>query len=204
MIFYHKETNGFYFQGISDIPENSVEITEEKYTALLNGQSVGKVIMSDKAGHPILIDPAPSQFHELKNGEWKITKAKQKEQLNAEKTRLILFTANKVDAMKSALLAGYPQAEIDSFYKQEKEALAYKKDNAAETPMLKMIAQTRGVPFDVLVEKVLEKSLQFSQAMGVIIGQRQKFEDRILAVENVEQLSSIENEVTQWQFTLES
>ncbi|MCL7759368.1 hypothetical protein [Pasteurella multocida] len=204
MIFYHKDSNGFYFQGISEIPDNSVEITEEKYTALLNGQSAGKVIMSDKAGHPILIDPAPSAFHELKNGEWKITKAKQKEQLNAEKTRLILFTANKVDAMKSALLAGYPQAEIDSFYKQEKEALAYKADNSADTPMLKIIAQTRGVPFDLLVEKVLEKSSQFSHAMGAIIGQRQKFEDRILSTESIEDLDVIENEVKEWQFNLES
>ncbi|MFC0920437.1 hypothetical protein ACFGWN_12710 [Pasteurella multocida] len=204
MIFYHKDSNGFYFQGISEIPDNSVEITEEKYTALLNGQSAGKVIMSDKAGHPILIDPAPSAFHELKNGEWKITKAKQKEQLNAEKTRLILFTANKVDAMKSALLAGYPQAEIDSFYKQEKEALAYKEGNSADTPMLKIIAQTRGVPFDLLVEKVLEKSNQFSQAMGAIIGQRQKFEDRILATESIEDLTVIENEVKAWQFNLAS
>ncbi|HDV7289125.1 TPA: hypothetical protein RKI06_001407 [Pasteurella multocida] len=204
MIFYHKDSNGFYFQGISEIPDNSVEITEEKYTALLNGQSAGKVIMSDKAGHPILIDPAPSAFHELKNGEWKITKAKQKEQLNAEKTRLILFTANKVDAMKSALLAGYPQAEIDSFYKQEKEALAYKADNSADTPMLKIIAQTRCVPFDLLVEKVLEKSSQFSHAMGAIIGQRQKFEDRILSTESIEDLDVIENEVKEWQFNLES
>ncbi|MGC6378333.1 hypothetical protein ACNO7L_11135, partial [Bisgaard Taxon 45] len=131
-------------------------------------------------------------------------KAKQKEQLNAEKTRLILFTANKVDEMKSALLSGYPQAEIDSFYKQEKEALAYKADNSADTPMLKIIAQTRGVPFELLVEKVIEKSNQFSQAMGEIIGQRQKFEDRILATESIEDLTIIEQEVKEWQFNLAS
>ncbi|HDR1413169.1 TPA: hypothetical protein QB227_001488 [Pasteurella multocida] len=98
----------------------------------------------------------------------------------------------------------YPQAEIDSFYKQEKEALAYQSDKNAETPMLKIIAQTRGVPFDLLVEKVLEKSSQFSHAMGAIIGQRQKFEDRILATESIEDLDVIENEVKAWQFNLAS
>ncbi|WP_424411432.1 hypothetical protein ACPEER_07315 [Pasteurella sp. PK-2025] len=199
-IFYK---DGFYTEG-QEITNDAVEITEQRYIELLNGQSAGKIIVSDKSGNPILIDPAPSAFHELKNGEWKITKAKQKEQLNAEKTRLILFTADKVDEMKSALLTGYPQAEIDSFYKQEKEALAYKADNSADTPLLKIIAQTRGVQFELLVEKVLEKSNQFSQAMGAIIGQRQKFEDRILATESIEDLNVIENEVKEWQFNLAS
>ncbi|HDR1692665.1 hypothetical protein QQW93_06410 [Pasteurella multocida] len=152
----------------------------------------------------MLVDKKPNDFYKWKNNKWVIDKAKQKEQLNAEKTRLVLFTANKVDEMKSALLSGYPQAEIDSFYKQEKEALAYKEDKNAETPMLKIIAQTRGVPFELLVEKVLEKSSQFSHAMGAIIGQRQKFEDRILATESIEDLTVIENEVKEWQFNLES
>ncbi|HDR1272520.1 TPA: hypothetical protein ACPDS2_001198 [Pasteurella multocida] len=201
MKFFYKD--GFYIEG-QKVPNKAVEISEERYIELLNGQSAGKVIVSDKSGNPILINPAPSAFHELKNGEWKITKAKQKEQLNTEKTRLVLFTANKVDEMKSELLSGYPQAEIDSFYKQEKEALAYKADNSADTPMLKIIAQTRGVPFDLLVEKVLEKSSQFSHAMGSIIGQRQKFEDRILATESIEDLTVIENEVKEWQFNLAS
>lgn len=155
-------------------------------------------------GQYILVAKQPSDLHKWQNNKWVIDKAKQKEQLNTEKTRLILFTANKVDEMKSALLSGYPQAEIDSFYKQEKEALAYKADNSADTPMLKIIAQTRGVPFDLLVEKVLEKSSQFSHAMGAIIGQRQKFEDRILATESIEDLDVIENEVKSWQFNLES
>ncbi|MFP4732431.1 hypothetical protein HID67_07720 [Pasteurella multocida] len=152
----------------------------------------------------MLVDKKPNDFYKWKNNKWVIDKAKQKEQLNAEKTRLVLFTANKVDEMKSALLSGYPQAEIDSFYKQEKEALAYKEDKNAETPMLKIIAQTRGVPFELLVEKVLEKSSQFSHAMGAIIGQRQKFEDRILATESIEDLNVIENEVKAWQFNLAS
>ncbi|HDR1113265.1 hypothetical protein [Pasteurella multocida] len=175
-----------------------IEIEVESESILENKQLV-------KNGNKyMLVDKKPSDFYKWKNNKWVVDKEKQKEQLNTEKTRLILFTANKVDEMKSALLSGYPQAEIDSFYKQEKEALAYKADNSADTPMLKIIAQTRGVPFDLLVEKVLEKSNQFSQAMGAIIGQRQKFEDRILATESIEDLTVIENEVKAWQFNLAS
>ncbi|EGP02941.1 hypothetical protein AAUPMG_12086 [Pasteurella multocida subsp. multocida str. Anand1_goat] len=40
--------------------------------------------------------------------------------------------------------------------------------------------------------------------MGAIIGQRQKFEDRILSTESIEDLDVIENEVKEWQFNLES
>lgn len=177
---------------------NFIEIEVESESILESKQLV------KNSNEYMLVDKKPSDFYKWKNNKWVIDKAKQKEKLNAEKTRLVLFTANKVDEMKSALLSGYPQAEIDSFYKQEKEALAYKADNSADTPMLKIIAQTRGVPFDLLVEKVLEKSSQFSHAMGAIIGQRQKFEDRILATESIEDLNVIENEVKAWQFNLAS
>ena len=78
------------------------------------------------------------------------------------------------------MLAGYPQTEIESFYRQEKEALAWQADNSTETSMLTQIARNRGVPFEILVEKVIEKSAQFAVVIGIIIGQRQAFEDRLL------------------------
>jgi hypothetical protein len=48
---YWKE--GFYLDQI----ENSVEITDEYWQELLNGQSNGKQIASDENGYPILADP---------------------------------------------------------------------------------------------------------------------------------------------------
>ncbi|HHE3654987.1 TPA: hypothetical protein ACPDWD_002322 [Pasteurella multocida] len=196
--FLKSDLNQYQIFPIPNDLNNFIEIEVESELILENKQLV-------KNGNEyMLVDKKPSDFYKWKNNKWVIDKEKQKEQLNAEKTRLVLFTANKVDEMKSELLSGYPQAEIDSFYKQEKEALAYKADNSADTPMLKIIAQTRGVPFELLVEKVLEKSSQFSHAMGSIIGQRQKFEDRILATESIEDLTVIENEVKEWQFNLAS
>lgn len=61
--YYAASTNGFYSPeiNVTDIPEDAVEITEEKWVSLLNGQSAGKLISSDKKGNPILIDfPAPT------------------------------------------------------------------------------------------------------------------------------------------------
>ena len=142
----------------------------------------------------------PSDNHKWdnKNKEWvKMTKAETQEKLTA------LFAqqkADKADQLKNSLLAGYPQTEIESFYRQEKEALAWQADHNTPTPMLSQIARVRGVPLDLLIEKVIEKSAQFAVVIGIIIGQRQAFEDRLLALKTPEELTSLEQEIEQWQF----
>lgn len=66
--------------------------------------------------------------------------------------------------------------------------------------MLTQIARNRGVPFEILVEKVIEKSAQFAVVIGIIIGQRQSFEDRLLTFKTPEELTALEQEIEQWQF----
>lgn len=61
-MFYSQSTGGFYHPSINaeNIPDDAVEITAERYSALLSGQSSGTVIGSDQNGFPILLDkPAP-------------------------------------------------------------------------------------------------------------------------------------------------
>ena len=65
--------------------------------------------------------------------------------------------------------------------------------------MLKQIALLRGVPFEILVQKVIEKSEMFAMVIGAIIGQRQQLEDRILTATKPEELETIKNEVETWQ-----
>lgn len=144
--------------------------------------------------------PKPSEFHEWNGVEWVISKEKQAELFTDRKDKLLDKLANKADKIKSDLLAGYPQTEIESFYRQEKEALAWQADKNTDTPMLKQIARIRNIPFDVLVQKVLAKSDQFALAIGVIIGQRQAFEDRLLALKTPEGLTSLEKEIEEWKF----
>ena len=132
--------------------------------------------------------------------EWVKDEAKIVELFMQRKEALLATLANKADMLKSSLLVGYPQTEIESFYRQEKEALAWKADNKADTPMLKQIARVRGVPFEVLVEKVIEKASQFAVAIGVVIGQRQAFEDRLLALSSQKELDVLEKEIEEWKF----
>nr|DAI25270.1 MAG TPA: hypothetical protein [Caudoviricetes sp.] len=153
----------------------------------------------EKGGKMVLVDAPENEFYEWDGKAWAIDKAKQTEILAKEKEELILQLADKTDALKAGLLVGYPQTEIDSFYRQEKEALAWQADNKAETPMLKKIAELRGVPFEVLVEKVIEKANILADTIGGIIGIRQKIEDRINAATEQAELDAIKNEVEKWQ-----
>jgi hypothetical protein len=55
--FYSALENGFYSSEIhgDNMPDDVVEITEEKWIKLLEDQGNGKVISSDKNGNPILV-----------------------------------------------------------------------------------------------------------------------------------------------------
>lgn len=125
-----------------------------------------------------------------------VDETKQLEQFRAELIRRI---ADKTDQLKSQILVGYPQAEIDSFYRQEKEALAYQDNPLAEIPMLRAIAAQREMPIEELVQKVLAKAALFAGVMGGIIGHRQHLEDKILFAKNSAELTACEEEIEQWQ-----
>ena len=184
------------------MPKGAVEISQDKYIELLNGQSQGKQIIADKTGYPVLIDPQPSAAHELNLDTltWEISPEKQTSLFAQRKEGLLNKLADKADQLKNSLLAGYPQTEIESFYRQEKEALAWQTDHNTPIPMLSQIARVRGVPLDILISKVIEKSAQFAVAIGIIIGQRQAFEDRLVALKTPDDLTALEQEIEQWQF----
>lgn len=147
---------------------------------------------------------APTEYHffDMKTKKFKESQEKKNSFLTAKKETLLASLADKADKIKNGLLSGYPQTEIESFYRQEKEALAWRADNKADAPMLKQIARVRNIPFDVLVQKVLEKSDRFAVAIGLIIGQRQAFEDELLGLNTVEDLIKLEKEIEKWEFKL--
>ena len=198
-IFYK---DGFFISGLHTIPDDATEISQEYYQDLLIGQESGKQIIADKTGNPVLIEPQPSAAHELNLDTltWEISPEKQTALFAQQKEGLLNKLADKADQLKNGLLAGYPQTEIESFYRQEKEALAWQADHNTPTPMLSQIARVRGVPLEVLISKVIEKSAQFAVAIGIIIGQRQAFEDRLLALKTPQELTALEQEIEQWQF----
>ena len=90
MTMYFKD--GFFDDAYGGfVPEGAVEISQDKYIELLNGQSQGKQIIADKIGNPVLIDPQPSAAHvlNLDTLTWDISVEKQTALLAESQTRLI-------------------------------------------------------------------------------------------------------------------
>lgn len=69
MRYFYK--NGFYTDD-GYVPEDAIEITEERYHELLIEESRGYLITPDETGYPILIEQQPSPYHYLVHGHWHI------------------------------------------------------------------------------------------------------------------------------------
>ncbi|EFC7676497.1 TPA: tail fiber assembly protein [Escherichia coli] len=54
-MFYSKSANGF-FDSLSALPDDSLEISDEKYAEMIEGIEAGKVLSSDHEGYPVLSD----------------------------------------------------------------------------------------------------------------------------------------------------
>ena len=90
MTMYFKD--GFFDDSYGGfVPVGAVEISQDKYIELLNGQAQGKQIIADKTGNPVLIDPQPSAAHmlNLDTLTWEISPEKQTALLADTQTRLI-------------------------------------------------------------------------------------------------------------------
>ena len=96
------------------------------------------------------------------------------------------------DAILKQAVAGYPETEQQTFYKQDAESAAYLENpETAETPFLTTLATARGIDLDTMVEKVRAKTDAFAQLSAFICGQRQAMEDTLDALETVEEVEAL-------------
>lgn len=195
--------SGMYFKDNDEnlTSDDIVILSQDDIDAISESLTGGGAVWAEN-GKIKCSGKAPSPFHvfNMATKSFELSKEKQTALFAQQKEELLNKLADKADQLKNGLLVGYPQTEIESFYRQEKEALAKQANPKAETPMLEQIARVRGVPLDLLIEKVIEKSNQFAVAIGIIIGKRQQFEDRLLALKTPEELTALEQEIEQWQF----
>jgi raw score 9.21 len=143
-----------------------------------------------------LVDKQPTLAHEWDGKAWVISPAKMTALLAERKTHLLNVIANKTDNFKAQYLIGYSQAEIDSFYRQEREAR-----NELPTMLLTEIFEGRDdlSSIEYLKKKVIEKADLFAIIMGKLFAIKQGFEKHIEQAETMEQLDKIEQEINQWQ-----
>lgn len=63
--FYAEELKIDYEESVNGWPEDAIVISNEKYVALLEGKSKGKIIIADNNGNPIFSAPVPPTHQEL-------------------------------------------------------------------------------------------------------------------------------------------
>ena len=147
-------------------------------------------------GKLVLVDKQPTPAHEWDGKAWVIPPAKMTALLPSRKAELLNVIANKTDNFKAQYLIGYSQSEIDSFYRQEREAR-----NELPTMLLTEIFEGRDdlSSIEELKKKVIEKADLYAIIMGKLFAIKQGFEKHIEQAETMEQLDKIEQEINQWQ-----
>lgn len=140
--------------------------------------------------------PPESDLYEWDGKAWVISPEKMTALLAERKTHLLNVIANKTDNFKAQYLIGYSQAEIDSFYRQEREAR-----NELPTMLLTEIFEGRDdlSSIEELKKKVIEKADLYAIIMGKLFAIKQGFEKHIEKAETAEQLDKIEQEINKWQ-----
>ena len=126
MYFYDKTTNGFYIEDLHDIPQGATEISEETYRTLLDGQAASKQIIANKQGNPVLVDPQPSDAHELNLDTltWEISGEKQTALLTENRNRLI----EQIDSHAAAVYSTWTRFESE-YRERQTAAETYKAAN---------------------------------------------------------------------------
>lgn len=69
-VYWSPSLGGFCHPDVLDVmPDDSVELTEDDYQALLDGQTEGKLIVKADSGLPLLQDPPPPTAEQLATSE---------------------------------------------------------------------------------------------------------------------------------------
>lgn len=178
------------------LPPDYYVVTEEQVNLISASVTGGGAVWAEN-GVIQCSGSAPSAYHvfDLKTKKWVISPAKQTALLAERKTQLLNVIANKTDNFKAQYLIGYSQAEIDSFYRQEREAR-----NELPIMLLTEIFEGRDdlSSIEELKKKVIEKADLFAIIMGKLLVIKQGFEKRIDQAETIEELDKIEQEIEQW------
>ena len=190
-VYFLKENINEYI--IFPTPESLEQYFELEIESEQELENKTPVLIKNKIA---LVEKKPTKDHEWDGKSWVIPKEKQTELLIKRKNNLMQLIANKTDNFKSQYLAGYSQAEIDSFYRQEREAR-----NELPLMLLTEIFEGRDdlKSVDELKNKVIEKADLFAIIMGKLFAIKQGFETHIEKAQTMEDLDKIEEDINKWQ-----
>lgn len=194
-IYYDPALNTFYDTRVHEnLPENVIEINEEKHAELLNAIIAGLPILEDLS----IGEPAPSPAHEWNGKAWVHNKQLEAEQLKQAKAAKLAEVNNLAEQLVSKVSGAdtTPEFEVKSWAIQALEAKAWNADPTAKTPVLDTIAASRGIKPDLLKAAALRKTIAYEQLAGHVVGMRQRVETRIEQARTLEELEKIDTTVS--------
>lgn len=110
-------------------------------------------------------------------------KGKEEEFVKVFKDRAMFEKSKEFRLVIERFLDSYiPQEELLSWDMQYQEALSYKQNPNSELPLITSLCKARYdslEPLPALVDKILEKSMQYKLLSGNLIGQKQRIIDEI-------------------------
>lgn len=156
---------GFYAPGIHHtVPQAAVELTDAQWRECLAHQGRRRIVVADDGRVTVEpYTPPPPSVAE------------------ARAARLAEINA-ACDREMAALEVGYPSREVLTWDKQLAEADALAADPNAPAPLLRGIAQARGIPVEELAARVHAKAEIYTQTSSTLLGKRQALEDRLDAI----------------------
>ena len=134
----------------------------------------------------------PMDVEQGYDGQWYMAGYAPEQPLDDAKAAKLQEINAGFESVAAQLVASYPQSELLTFDQQTAEAQAYLADSNAECPMLRPLAEARGLTMDDLCQRVMAKHAAFSTATGYLMGQRQKMEDALEAADTVDAVKAIE------------
>lgn len=98
------------------------------------------------------------------------------------------------DAALATLTTTYPERELLTFERQEREARALLAGDRSDIAHITAIAEARGITVDMLAQKIVAKADTFSVLSGTLIGHRQALETQVEQASTKEDVAAIKVE----------
>jgi hypothetical protein len=109
-------------------------------------------------------------------------------------SQLVAIEIDKIsDQALGVLQKGYSERIIKSWPQQRAEAAEYTLDNTKEVPLLKGMAERRGIPLATFVEHVQVKVKTTADLTAIILGDAQAANDKMKALETLNSTDNLPN-----------
>lgn len=166
------KVKGFYDTNTSPtVPYPSLEVSYDVYDGAVRQQNKGKIVY---------VVSGRLEFRDTIYNTLDLAKRSKLNEINL-----------KADEALSKVTSIYPTMEIVSWYKQEIEAVNYRRDPTYPTSMTDAIALFRGIDKEVLVDRIIEKAQLFARISGATFGRRQGLEDTLQKAKTVDEVKDI-------------